>query len=70
MYRELPEYQPARYLVRVWDGDRDPGTEARYDSWRGRLTPAHIRDLADIHLSACIEQKALGEMALVAAVTA
>jgi hypothetical protein len=50
MYRELPDYQPARYLVRIWDGDRDHGTEARYESWRGRLTPENMRDLADIYL--------------------
>jgi hypothetical protein len=50
MYRELEEYQPARYLVRIWDGDRDHGTEARYDSWRGRLTQENLRDLAEMHL--------------------
>lgn len=50
MYRELPEYQAARYLVRVWDGDRDPGTEARYECWRGRLTQENIRDLTEIFL--------------------
>ena len=50
MYRELPEYQPARYLVRIWDGDRDHGTETRYSSWRGRLTQENIRDLAEVYL--------------------
>ncbi|MFZ4766319.1 MAG: hypothetical protein ACOYMN_15315 [Roseimicrobium sp.] len=50
LFRERPEYQPARYLVRVWDGDRDPGTEERYECWRGHLTKQNIRDLAEIYL--------------------
>ena len=69
MYRELPEYQPARYLVRIWDGDRDPGTEARYDSWRGRLSQENIRDLADIHLAMHGENAALSHAVMVAAIT-
>lgn len=68
MYRELPQYQPARYLVRIWDGDRDPGTEARYESWRGRLTQENIRDIAEIHLAMQEEKTATMNAAMIAAV--
>ncbi len=50
LYRERECYQPARYLVRVWDGDRDPGTVLRYDNWSGTFTADQVRDLAQLHL--------------------
>jgi hypothetical protein len=68
MYRELPEYQPARYLVRIWDGDRDHGTEARYESWRGRLTQENIRDLAEIQLELHANERAATTAMVTAAV--
>ena len=36
---------------------RDHGTEARYESWRGRLTPENIRDLTEIYLELHTEQQ-------------
>lgn len=44
-FRERPEYQPARWLVRVWD--RQP--LARYGQWTG-LTAAMVRDLCELSL--------------------
>ena len=70
MYRELQEYQAARYLVRIWDGDRDHGTEARYESWRGRLTQENIRDMADIYLELQAEAEPKAAMVAIAALTA
>jgi hypothetical protein len=66
MYRELPEYQAARYLVRIWDGDRDHGTEARYDSWRGRLSQENMRDLTEIYLELHGEAQQSATAAMVA----
>jgi hypothetical protein len=66
MYRELPEYQAARYLVRIWDGDRDHGTEARYDSWRGRLSQENVRDLTEIYLEMHSEAQQSATAAMVA----
>jgi hypothetical protein len=70
MYRELQEYQAARYLVRIWDGDRDHGTEARYESWRGRLTQENIRDIADIYLELHAEAEPKAAMVAIAALIA
>jgi hypothetical protein len=50
LFRERECYQPARYLVRVWDGDRDPGTVLRYENWNGTFTAEQVRELADLHL--------------------
>jgi hypothetical protein len=50
LFRERECYQPARYLVRVWDGDRDPGTVLRYENWNGTFTTEQVRDLATLHL--------------------
>src|SRR4029078_8741151 len=41
MYRELPEYQAARYLVRIWDGDRAHRPDSRYEYSRGRRPTEH-----------------------------
>lgn len=57
LYRERESYQPARYLVRVWDGDRDPGTVLRYDNWSGTFTADQVRDLAQLHLDMTTAEK-------------
>jgi hypothetical protein len=51
-HREQERYQPARYLVRAWDGENDPGTVLRY-GWCGqrRMTVEDVRDLAGLYLS-------------------
>ena len=44
-FRHLPQYQPAKWLVRVWDGEKT----SRYGNWTA-LTAAMIHDLCELSL--------------------
>ncbi|MCB1208249.1 MAG: hypothetical protein KDK97_02925 [Verrucomicrobiales bacterium] len=44
-FRHQPQYQPAKWLVRVWDGEKT----TRYGNWNA-ITPAMIHDLCELAL--------------------